>query len=51
MSNNSMSSRADGAEIGRAQWMQALAAGVEPEARDEPGAAQARAATGAARSC
>ena len=34
MSNNSMvvsSGGADGAEIGRAQWIQALAAQVEPE--------------------
>ena len=33
---------ADGAEIGRAQAMQAAAAGLEPEVGDEPGAAQAR---------
>src|SRR4051812_50188319 len=36
MSNNSMVT-ADGAEIGRAQVMQALAAGVEPEAAMNPG--------------
>ena len=35
MSNNSMVC-ADGAEIGRAQWIQALAAGVEPEAAMNP---------------
>ncbi|MGH3356113.1 MAG: cobyric acid synthase [Nocardioidaceae bacterium] len=35
MSNNSMVT-ADGAEIGRAQWVQALAAGVEPEAAMNP---------------
>lgn len=35
MSNNSMVC-ADGAEIGRAQWVQALAAGVEPEAAMNP---------------
>ncbi len=35
MSNNSMVC-ADGAEIGRAQWIQALAAGVEPEALMNP---------------
>jgi adenosylcobyric acid synthase len=39
MSNNSMvvsSGGADGAEIGRAQWIQALAARVEPEAAMNP---------------
>jgi len=39
MSNNSMvvsSGEADGAEIGRAQWIQALAARVEPEAAMNP---------------
>ncbi|MTD52721.1 cobyric acid synthase [Amycolatopsis pithecellobii] len=35
MSNNSMVC-ADGAEIGRAQWLQALAAGAEPEAAMNP---------------
>ncbi|MFC7359892.1 cobyric acid synthase [Nocardioides astragali] len=35
MSNNSMVC-ADGAEIGRAQWIQAVAAGVEPEAAINP---------------
>ncbi|TVT42000.1 AAA family ATPase, partial [Amycolatopsis rhizosphaerae] len=35
MSNNSMVC-ADGAEIGRAQWLQARAAGVEPEAAMNP---------------
>jgi adenosylcobyric acid synthase len=35
MSNNSMVT-ADGAEIGRAQWVQALAAGAEPEAAMNP---------------
>jgi adenosylcobyric acid synthase len=35
MSNNSMVC-ADGAEIGRAQWLQAQAAGVEPEAAMNP---------------
>ena len=35
MSNNSMVC-ADGAEIGRAQWLQAVAAGVEPEAAMNP---------------
>ncbi|NPD04114.1 cobyric acid synthase [Nocardioides sp. zg-1308] len=35
MSNNSMVC-ADGAEIGRAQWVQAVAAGVEPEAAMNP---------------
>src|SRR5690606_39752274 len=35
MSNNSMVG-ADGAEIGRAQWLQARAAGVEPEAAMNP---------------
>ena len=35
MSNNSMVC-SDGAEIGRAQWIQALAAGVEPEAAMNP---------------
>ncbi|QWF78339.1 cobyric acid synthase [Amycolatopsis sp. CA-230715] len=35
MSNNSMVC-ADGAEIGRAQWLQARAAGVEPEAAFNP---------------
>jgi len=35
MSNNSMVC-ADGAEIGRAQWLQACAAGVEPEAAMNP---------------
>ncbi|GAA3527845.1 cobyric acid synthase [Aeromicrobium flavum] len=35
MSNNSMVC-ADGAEIGRAQWVQALAAGAEPEAAMNP---------------
>jgi adenosylcobyric acid synthase len=35
MSNNSMVC-ADGAEIGRAQWVQARAAGVEPEAAMNP---------------
>jgi adenosylcobyric acid synthase len=35
MSNNSMVC-ADGAEIGRAQWIQALAAGAEPEAAMNP---------------
>ncbi|EHR61069.1 cobyric acid synthase [Saccharomonospora cyanea] len=35
MSNNSMVC-ADGAELGRAQWVQALAAGVEPEAAMNP---------------
>lgn len=35
MSNNSMVC-ADGTEIGRAQWVQALAAGVEPEAAMNP---------------
>ncbi|HVV12901.1 cobyric acid synthase [Amycolatopsis sp.] len=35
MSNNSMVC-ADGAEIGRAQWLQAIAAGVEPEAAMNP---------------
>jgi adenosylcobyric acid synthase len=35
MSNNSMVT-ADGAEIGRAQWVQALAARVEPEAAMNP---------------
>ena len=35
MSNNSMVC-ADGAEIGRAQWIQAVAAGVEPEAAMNP---------------
>ena len=35
MSNNSMVT-VDGAEIGRAQWVQALAAGVEPEAAMNP---------------
>lgn len=35
MSNNSMVC-ADGAEIGRAQWVQAIAAGVEPEAAMNP---------------
>jgi adenosylcobyric acid synthase len=35
MSNNSMVT-ADGAEIGRAQWIQALAARVEPEATMNP---------------
>jgi adenosylcobyric acid synthase len=35
MSNNSMVT-ADGAEIGRAQWIQALAAGAEPEAAMNP---------------
>ena len=44
MSNNSMVCAGPdgaGAEIGRAQWIQALAARAEPEAGDEPGAAQA----------
>jgi adenosylcobyric acid synthase len=35
MSNNSMVC-GDGAEIGRAQWLQAVAAGVEPEAAMNP---------------
>ena len=35
MSNNSMVCR-DGAEIGRAQWIQAIAAGAEPEAAMNP---------------
>lgn len=35
MSNNSMVC-ADGAEIGRAQWVQAVAAGVQPEAAMNP---------------
>ncbi|KQX64527.1 cobyric acid synthase [Angustibacter sp. Root456] len=35
MSNNSMVT-ADGAEIGRAQWVQAIAAGAEPEAAMNP---------------
>ncbi|HET7355316.1 MAG TPA: cobyric acid synthase [Nocardioidaceae bacterium] len=35
MSNNSMVT-ADGAEIGRAQWIQAFAAGAEPEAAMNP---------------
>jgi adenosylcobyric acid synthase len=35
MSNNSMVTR-DGAEIGRAQWIQAVAAGAEPEAAMNP---------------
>jgi adenosylcobyric acid synthase len=35
MSNNSMVCT-DGAEIGRAQWLQAMAAGVEPEAAMNP---------------
>ena len=35
MSNNSMVT-VDGAEIGRAQWVQALAAGAEPEAAMNP---------------
>jgi adenosylcobyric acid synthase len=35
MSNNSMVCK-DGAEIGRAQWIQALAAGAEPEAAMNP---------------
>jgi adenosylcobyric acid synthase len=35
MSNNSMVC-ADGAEIGRAQWIQAIAAGAEPEAAMNP---------------
>ena len=35
MSNNSMVCR-DGSEIGRAQWVQALAAGAEPEAAMNP---------------
>lgn len=35
MSNNSMVC-ADGAEIGRAQWLQAVAAGVEPESAMNP---------------
>lgn len=35
MSNNSMVT-ADGAEIGRAQWIQAVAAGAEPEAAMNP---------------
>ena len=35
MSNNSMVC-ADGAEIGRAQWIQAVAAGVEPDAAMNP---------------
>src|SRR3954463_10041783 len=35
MSNNSMVCQ-DGAEIGRAQWLQARAAGVEPEAAMNP---------------
>ncbi len=35
MSNNSMVT-ADGAEIGRAQWIQAIAAGAEPEAAMNP---------------
>ena len=35
MSNNSMVCP-DGAEIGRAQWLQALAAGVVPEAAMNP---------------
>ncbi len=35
MSNNSMVC-ADGSEIGRAQWLQAVAAGVEPEAAMNP---------------
>ncbi len=35
MSNNSMVT-VDGAEIGRAQWVQAVAAGVEPEAAMNP---------------
>ncbi|MCW2738509.1 cobyric acid synthase [Nocardioides sp.] len=35
MSNNSMVC-SDGAEIGRAQWIQAVAAGVEPEAAMNP---------------
>lgn len=35
MSNNSMVCR-DGAEIGRSQWMQAIAAGAEPEAAMNP---------------
>jgi len=35
MSNNSMVC-ADGAEIGRAQWLQAVAAGVQPEAAMNP---------------
>ena len=39
MSNNSMVC-ADGAEIGRAQYLQAQAAGVEPELGDESGTAQ-----------
>ena len=35
MSNNSMVCR-DGAEIGRSQWLQAIAAGAEPEAAMNP---------------
>ena len=45
MSNNSMVCTGPdgaGAEIGRAQWIQAIAARCRARGRDEPGAAQAR---------